>query len=109
MSESNTEPETDPAPRPARGWLSLYAVSFVLVLVAAGLILLAARSLLEDIGLLTASSIVSGLAILVAILAVFLPRRSGPVATADPEPSDGSSGTTAEEPDPEVTEPDETD
>jgi hypothetical protein len=58
-----------------RGWLSLYAVAFALML-AAG-IALAASSLgtLRSIGLLWLSAVSSVLAIAVALLSLLLPRR----------------------------------
>jgi uncharacterized membrane protein len=64
------------ATRTGRGWLSLYAVAFALML-AAG-VALAASSLgtLRSIGLLWLSAVLSVLAIALALVSVFLPRRS---------------------------------
>lgn len=68
---------TDPvagARRP-HGWVSLYAVAFVLLMGAGAAIAASAVSLLESTGLLWVSAILSGLAILLAIVSVVLPRR----------------------------------
>ena len=64
------------ATRTRRGWLSLYGVAFALML-AAG-VALAASSLgtLRSIRLLWLSAVLSILAIALALVSVFLPRRS---------------------------------
>ena len=63
-------------PTGRRGWVSLYAVAFVLLL-ASG-VALAASSLgtLRSIGLLWMSALLSTAAIAVAVLSLVLPRRS---------------------------------
>ncbi len=62
------------AKRP-RGWVRLYAVSFVLMLVAGLLIAVALRGFLASTVPLVASAVCSGVAIVVAVLSVVLPRR----------------------------------
>jgi len=63
--------------RGRRGWMSLYAAAFAL-LVAAGIVLLvSARGFLESIQLLWVSIALSGCAIVVAVLGVFLPKKEG--------------------------------
>jgi hypothetical protein len=59
-----------------RGWLSLYAGAFALMLGAG--IALSASSLgtLRSMGLLWTSAVLSVLAIAVALASLFLPRRS---------------------------------
>jgi len=66
--------ERGPAPRP-RGWVSLYTVAFLLLLGAGAAIAASAAGLLESTRLLWTSTVLSGLAILVAIVSVALPRR----------------------------------
>ncbi len=63
-------------PTGRRGWVSLYAGAFVLLL-ASG-VALAASSLgtLRSIGLLWMSALLSTAAIAVAVLSLVLPRRS---------------------------------
>jgi membrane protein YdbS with pleckstrin-like domain len=61
--------------RPARGSLALYAVAFALVLVAGGALVVAARGFLESPGLLWASTACSVVAIVAAIVGLWLPRR----------------------------------
>jgi uncharacterized membrane protein len=70
MTETMTETKT------RRGWLSLYAGAFALMLGAG--IALSASSLgtLRSIGLLWFSVVLSVLAIALALVSVFLPRRS---------------------------------
>lgn len=85
MVEETERPETDeglpsePSEAAAgrrRGWVSLYAIAFALLL-AAG-VALAASSLgsLRSIGLLHLSAGLSAAAIVVAVVSVLLPRRS---------------------------------
>ncbi|HJU57915.1 MAG TPA: hypothetical protein VJ774_04195 [Actinomycetota bacterium] len=59
-----------------RGWLSVYAGAFAIMLGAG--VALAASSLgtLRSIGLLWVSAVLSILAIALALVSVFLPRRS---------------------------------
>jgi hypothetical protein len=66
---------TDSHPRRPRGWVSLYAVAFVMLVGAGVAIALAAASLLRSTTLLWTSTILSAVAIVVAVLAVLLPRR----------------------------------
>ncbi len=63
------------SPRRPRGWVSLYAVAFVMLVGAGVAIALAAASLLRSTTLLWTSTILSAVAIVVAVLAVLLPRR----------------------------------
>ena len=70
------EGSADPASsRRPRGWVSLYAVAFALLVGAGVAITLAAVSLLESTGLLWVSTTLSAAAIVLAIVAVLLPRR----------------------------------
>jgi hypothetical protein len=62
-------------PRPTRGWVSLYAIAFLL-LVGAGVAFTASASgLLASARLQWTSTVLSALAIVVAIASVVLPRR----------------------------------
>ena len=71
MSDSAAET----APIAQRGWLTLYAVAFVTMLVAGALLGIAARGFLTNTGLLLLSSGLSALAIVLSIVAVVVPRR----------------------------------
>jgi hypothetical protein len=62
-------------PRPRRGWVSLYAVAFVLMAIAGGLFVASFLGRLESIRLLWASAWVSVAAIAVAAASVLVPRR----------------------------------
>jgi hypothetical protein len=69
---SRSDPEV---PRPTRGWVSLYAIAFLL-LVGAGVAFTAwASGLLASTRLQWTSTVLSALAIVVAIASVVLPRR----------------------------------
>ena len=72
-SRERTDPEG--AGRRPRGWVSLYALAFVLLIGAGTAIAASAVSLLESTGLLWVSAALSVLAIVVAIVSVVLPRR----------------------------------
>jgi hypothetical protein len=61
--------------RPARGSLALYAFAFTLVLVAGGALVISARGFLGSTGLLWVSTACSVLAIVAAVLGLWLPRR----------------------------------
>jgi lysylphosphatidylglycerol synthetase-like protein (DUF2156 family) len=63
------------SPRPARGSLGLYAVAFALLLVAGGALVASARGFLRSTELLWVSTVCSGIAIVVAIVGLWLPRR----------------------------------
>ncbi len=63
------------AEKTPRGWLSLYAVAFGLLLAAGLSAALAARTFLEDLSLLKLSAALSLAAIVIAVLAVVLPRK----------------------------------
>ena len=63
------------APRRPRGWVSLYALAFLLLLGAGVAFGVSARGLLGSTRLLWGSTALSGLAIVVAIVSVVLPRR----------------------------------
>jgi hypothetical protein len=58
-----------------RGWVSIYAVAFLLLVGAGAAITASAAGLLLSTRLLWTSTILSALAILVAIVSVTLPRR----------------------------------
>jgi hypothetical protein len=68
-------PDRRPARAP-RGWLSLYVAAFALLLTAGLFAALAARTFLEDLLLLKLSAACSLAAIVTAVLAVVLRRRS---------------------------------
>ena len=63
-----------PAKTP-RGWTTLYAVAFVVMLVAGLLLAVAARGFLDNLTLLWLSAGLSLGAIVLAVLALVLPRR----------------------------------
>ncbi len=58
-----------------RGWLTLYAVAFVVMLAAGGLLGVAARDFLDNTGILWLSTGLSALAIVLAVVALIAPRR----------------------------------
>ena len=66
---------TEAPEKPPRGWVTLYAAAFVLMLVAGLLIAVAGRSFLESTTPLLASAVCSGVAIVLAVLSVVLPRH----------------------------------
>jgi len=70
-------PETEPAPTAARrrGWLSLYAVAFALLIAAGAAIIASSLGSLRSLGLLWLSVWLSGAAIAVAVASALLPRR----------------------------------
>jgi hypothetical protein len=61
--------------RPVRGWLTLYAVAFVLLVVAGLFVAMAARDFLSNLNLLWASIACSAAALVTALVSVVLPRR----------------------------------
>ena len=63
-----------PAKTP-RGWTTLYAVAFVVMVVAGLLLAIAARGFLDNLTLLWLSAGLSLGAIVLAVLALVLPRR----------------------------------
>ena len=63
-----------PAKTP-RGWTTLYAVAFAVMLVAGLLLAIAARGFLDNLTLLWVSAGLSLGAIVLAVLALVLPRR----------------------------------
>ena len=63
-----------PAKTP-RGWTTLYAVAFVVMLAAGLLLAIAARGFLDNLTLLWLSAGLSLGAIVLAVLALVLPRR----------------------------------
>ncbi len=75
QERSVTGDAAGPARTPHRGWLTLYAAAFVMMLVAGALLGIAALDFLAETGLLLVSSATSGLAIVLAIGAVVVPRR----------------------------------
>jgi hypothetical protein len=62
-------------PRPRRGWVSLYAVAFGLLLAAGAVFAFATFGQLESLGLLRVSAWLSGAAIVAALVSVAAPRR----------------------------------
>jgi hypothetical protein len=62
-------------PRTPRGWLSLYTLAFVLMSIAATILVMATLGRLESLRLLRVSSGFSVAAIVVAVVAVLVPRR----------------------------------
>ena len=72
-SRDRADPER--AARRPRGWVSLYALAFVLLVGAGAAIAASAVNLLESTRLLWVSSALSGLAIVAAVVSVILPRR----------------------------------
>lgn len=71
-----TDPTRDRAPaRRTRGSLVLYALAFLLMLIAGALIVVAIRSFLETITPLLISAVLSGSAIAAAVASLLVPRR----------------------------------
>ena len=66
---------SDAPARTPRGWTTLYAVAFVVMLVAGLLLAIAARGFLDNLTLLWVSAGLSLGAIVLAVLALVLPRR----------------------------------
>lgn len=64
-------------PKPRRGWVSLYAVAFALMVAAGVLVAIGALDKLtaDSLRLLRISSWLSGAAVVVALASVFVPRR----------------------------------
>jgi hypothetical protein len=65
----------DPKVTTPRGWVSLYAVGFVLLVLAGATLVSAALGFLESTRLLWISIGLSALAIVTAVVGVTLPRR----------------------------------
>jgi hypothetical protein len=61
---------------PRRGWPSLYAFSFGLLLAAGATLTVATLGSLNSLRLLRVSAVLSVAAIVVAVMSVVLPRRS---------------------------------
>ena len=59
-----------------RGWTSLYAASFVVLLIAGATLTVATLGSLNSLRLLRVSAALSVAAIVVAVVSVVLPRRS---------------------------------
>ena len=59
-----------------RGWVSLYAGAFAVMLGAGVALAIASLGNLRSIGLLRVSAVLSVLAIALALASLFLPRRS---------------------------------
>lgn len=66
---------TDEEKRGPRGWMSLYVASFVLMMTAALMLVLAARDLFSSLTPLWVSVGLSAAAIVAAVAGVVLPRR----------------------------------
>lgn len=62
-------------PRPRRGWVSLYAVAFALLLVAGAVFAFATFGQLESLRLLRVSAWLSVAAIVAAVVSVVFPVR----------------------------------
>lgn len=75
MSAATEGAVDDDAGKRARGWVSLYALAFVLMLGSAACMAVAARDFLSNLTLLRASAVLSAAATLIAVLSVALPRR----------------------------------
>jgi len=58
-----------------KGWISLYLIAFVLVLLAGGALMVSAKGFLSSTRLLWVSTGLSALAMVVAIVGLMLPRR----------------------------------
>jgi len=67
--------ESQPGGRRSRGWVSVYALAFLLLVGAGAAMTASAVGFLTSTRLLWTSTVLSGLAILVAIVSVTLPRR----------------------------------
>jgi hypothetical protein len=63
-------------PKPRRGWISLYAAAFVLMVVAAVALMASSLGSLRSIGLLWVSSAFSLAATALAVASALVPRRS---------------------------------
>jgi hypothetical protein len=61
--------------RASRGWASLYAAAFVLLLLSGAALAVAVRGLLQSNGFLWLSIWFSGAAIVLSMVSVILPRR----------------------------------
>jgi hypothetical protein len=72
---ATAEPVVGKTTRRPRGWVSLYALAFLLMLAAGGTLILAIRRFLESTQPLWVSIGLSGAAIVVSVLSVLLPRR----------------------------------
>jgi hypothetical protein len=66
---------SDEGSRRPRGWLSLYLVSFALMIAAGVVLVLAAKDLLRSLTPLWISTGLSAAAIAAAVAGVMLPRR----------------------------------
>jgi hypothetical protein len=69
------EPTARPAAPPRKGWVSLYAVAFALMLVAAIALMASSLGSLRSIGLLWISSALSLVSAALAVASVLVPRR----------------------------------
>ena len=70
------EPDGDAAPQKRqRGWFTLYAVAFAMLLGAAGCAAFAARDFLSNLTVLRISAVLSAGAIVLAALSLVLPRK----------------------------------
>jgi hypothetical protein len=69
------EPTNQKTPRRPRGWASLYALAFLLMVAAGATLIVAIRRFLESTQPLWISIGLSGAAIVVSVLSVLLPRR----------------------------------
>ena len=75
VGEPRAETDAPHAGGRSRGWVSLYALAFLLLLGAGAAIAASAAGLLESTRLLWTSTVLSGLATVAAIASVLLPRR----------------------------------
>lgn len=73
MVQSGRESPDDPPPR--RGWISLYGLAFGAMVLAGGALTASSLGSLRSIGLLWVSSVLSAVAIGLAVVSVLVPRR----------------------------------
>jgi membrane protein YdbS with pleckstrin-like domain len=76
VTQTQDQERAETSARRMRGWASLYAVAFLLVVIAGGALALEVRSFFASTRLLWVSSFLSVAAIVVAVLSVLLPRRT---------------------------------
>lgn len=62
-------------PKRQRGWFTLYAAAFALLLGAAACAAFAARDFLSNLSVLRVSAVLSAGAIVLAVLSLLLPRK----------------------------------
>lgn len=75
MTPAEHVPDDATTARSRRGWVSLYAVAFVLMAVAGIILVVASLGSLNSIGLLWVSAGFSAAAVVAAVASVAVPRR----------------------------------